>query len=239
VKLQGQKGRTMNRAFWNGKTAIGGLVAIVFGSGIFIGTQAQPATNPSPLRLPGHRYDLPATVITAAQIEAHKQSMLAVNETDVAMTMVKMGGGSDNGQIGVSVVLRPKGQVNKYYAVHDDVAEVYYVIAGKGTMKVGGTITDWERRPVSIENGEGSRGTTAMGAKDVALAKGDMLIIPAGTPHKWESSDEFTYYRRRARRSEGRSSLAGAGKGAVRQTEALRFIEDGFVAREAPKGNRL
>ena len=184
----------MNRALWNGKTAIGGLVAIALGLGIQIGTQAQPATNPSPLRLPGHRYDLPTTVITAAQIEAHKRSMLGVDETDVAMTMVKMGGGSDNAQIGVSVVLRPKGQVNKYYAVHDDVAEVYYVIAGKGTMKVGGTISDWERRPVSIENGEGSRGTTAVGAKDVALAKGDMLIIPAGTPHKWESSDEFTYY---------------------------------------------
>ena len=184
----------MNRALWNGKTAIGALVAIAFGLGIHIGTQAQPATSSSPLRLPGHRYDLPATVITAAQIEAHKRSMLAVDETDVAMTMVKMGGGSDNAQIGVSVVLRPKGQVNKYYAVHDDVAEVYYVIEGKGTMKVGGTITDWERRPVSIENGEGSRGTTAVGAKDVALAKGDMLIIPAGTPHKWESSDEFTYY---------------------------------------------
>jgi len=184
----------MNKALWNGKAAFGGLLAITLGLGVVIGTQAQPATNPSPLRLPGHRYDLPATVITAAQIEAHKQSMLAVNETDVAMTMVKMGGGSDNGQIGVSVVLRPKGQVNKYYAVHDDVAEVYYVIAGKGTMKVGGTITDWERRPVSVENGEGSRGTKAVGAKDVALAKGDMLIIPAGTPHKWESSDEFTYY---------------------------------------------
>src|SRR5258705_2822759 len=184
----------MNRALWNGKAATGGLVVIALGLGIQIGTQAQPATNPSPLRLPGHRYDLPATVITAAQIEAHKRSMLAVDETDVAMTMAKMGGGSDNAQIGVSVVLRPKGQVNKYYAVHDDVAEVYYVIEGKGTMKVGGTITDWERRPVSIENGEGSRGTTAVGGKDVALAKGDMLIIPAGTPHKWESSDEFTYY---------------------------------------------
>jgi hypothetical protein len=61
-------------------------------------------------------------------------------------------------------------------------------------MKVGGTITDWERRPISIENGEGSRGTTAVGAKDVTISKGDMLIIPAGTPHKWESSDEFTYY---------------------------------------------
>jgi mannose-6-phosphate isomerase-like protein (cupin superfamily) len=72
------------------------------------------------------------------------------------MTMVKMGGGSDNAQIGVSVVLRPRGELNKYYAVHDDVAEVYHVIEGKGTMKVGGTITDWERRPVSIENGQGA-----------------------------------------------------------------------------------
>ncbi len=184
----------MNRALWNGKTPIGGLAAIALGFGVLVATQAQPASAPSPLRLPGHRYDLPATVITAAQIEAHKQSMLAVKETDVAMTMAKMGGGFNNAQIGVSVVLRAKDGENKYYAVHDDVAEVYYVIEGKGTMKVGGTITDWERRPVSIENGEGSRGTTAVGAKDVRIAKGDMLIIPAGTPHKWESSDEFTYY---------------------------------------------
>src|SRR6185436_3342061 len=125
MKVQEDKGKTMKRALWNGKLAVGGLVAIVFGLGVHIGTQAQPATNPSPLRLPGHRYDLPATVITAAQIEAHKQSMVAVNETDVAMTMAKMGGASDNGQIGVSVVLRPKGAPNPYYAVHDDVAEVY------------------------------------------------------------------------------------------------------------------
>ena len=110
------------------------------------------------------------------------------------MNMVKAGGGSDKHQVGVSVVNRNKGQKNPNYAVHDDVAEVYYVIQGKGTMKVGGTITDWERRPVSVENGEGSRGTTAVGTKDVTIAKGDMLIIPAGTPHKWESSDEFTYY---------------------------------------------
>ena len=184
----------MNRALLSSKAAFGGLLAITLGLGVVIGTQAQPASNPSPLKLPGHRYDLPATVISAAQIEAHKQSMLAVKETDVAMTMVKMGGASDNAQIGVSVVLRPTDGENKYYAVHDDVAEVYYVIEGKGTMKVGGTITDWERRPVSIENGEGSRGTTAVGAKDVTLAKGDMLIIPAGTPHKWEKSEQFTYY---------------------------------------------
>ena len=174
--------------------ALGGLLAMTLGLGVVIGTQALPANSLSPLKLPGHRYDLPPTLITAAQIEAHKESMLAAKQTDIAMTMVKMGGASDNSQIGVSVVLRPKDGENKYYAIHDDVTEVYYVIAGKGTMKVGGTITDWERRPVSVENGEGSRGTMNVGARNVAIAKGDMLIIPAGTPHKWESSDEFTYY---------------------------------------------
>ena len=80
----------MSRTFWNSKIAMCGLTAIALGLGVVIGTQAQSANSPSPLKLPGHRYDLPATKISAAQIEAHKQSMLAVKETDVAMTMSKL-----------------------------------------------------------------------------------------------------------------------------------------------------
>jgi mannose-6-phosphate isomerase-like protein (cupin superfamily) len=185
----------MNCMVKNGKWALAGLGAAGFGLSALAVAWAQEAQiDTSPLELPGHRYDLPATLITAAQIEEHKQNMLAVDETDVAMTMVKMGGASDAYQVGVSMVVRPQGQVNQYYAVHDDVAEVYYVIEGKGRMKLGGTITDWERRPVSIENGQGSRGTVAVGAEDITIEQGDMLIIPAGTPHKWEYADEFTAY---------------------------------------------
>ncbi|NIW24320.1 MAG: hypothetical protein GWN29_06990, partial [Gammaproteobacteria bacterium] len=55
-------------------------------------------------------------------------------------------------------------------------------------------ITDWSRRPVSIENGRGSRGTTAVGSQDITIKAGDMLIIPAGTPHKWDFAEEFTSY---------------------------------------------
>ena len=156
--------------------------------------QAQGPNDSSPLVLPGHRYDLPATLITAAQIEAHKKNMIAAKNDDVPMNMVKAGGGSDRHQVGISVVNRNKGQKNPNYAVHDDVAEVYYVIEGKGRMKLGGKITDWKRRPVSAGNGRGSAGTTAVGARDVTIAKGDVLIIPAGTPHKWEDAEEFTSY---------------------------------------------
>jgi quercetin dioxygenase-like cupin family protein len=47
---------------------------------------------------------------------------------------------------------------------------------------------------VSAGNGRGSGGTTAVGARDITITKGDVLIIPAGTPHKWENADEFTSY---------------------------------------------
>ena len=171
--------------------AVGMLVTGVVAA---IPAQEQRANDPSPLVLPGHRYDLPATLITAAQIEAHKKNMIAAKDDDIPMNMVKAGGGSDTHQVGISVVTRARGQKNPNYAVHDDVAEVYYVLEGKGSMKLGGKITDWKRRPVSAGNGRGSAGTTAVGARDVTISKGDVLIIPAGTPHKWENAEEFTSY---------------------------------------------
>lgn len=167
---------------------------VVMGLAVSPGAQQRAASDPSPLELPGHRYDLPATLITAARIEAHKKNMIAAKNDDVPMNMVKAGGASDKHQVGVSVVYRDKGQKNPNYAVHDDVAEVYYVLEGKGHMKLGGKISDWKRRPVSAGNGRGSAGTTAVGSKDVTIAKGDVLIIPAGTPHKWEDAEEFTSY---------------------------------------------
>ena len=185
----------MNKSLWKSRPALGAFTAIAIGFVAHMFAQAQEAaSDEEPVVLPDHRYDLPATLITAAQIEQHKQDMMAVDETDVAMTMVPMGGGDEQYQVGVSMVVRYQGQSNQYYAVHDDVAEVYYVIEGRGRMKLGGTITDWERRPVSIENGRGSRGTNAVGSEDITIQAGDMLIIPAGTPHKWEYAEELTVY---------------------------------------------
>jgi mannose-6-phosphate isomerase-like protein (cupin superfamily) len=182
----------MNRTIW--KCCAAGIGIASMSVVALVGAPQQAAPDPSPVALPGHHYDLPATLITAAQIDAHKKNMIAAGNDDVPMNMVKAGGGSDKHQVGVSVVNRKKGQKNPNYAVHDDVAEVYYVVEGKGHMKLGGKISDWKRRPVSAGNGRGSAGTTAVGAKDVTIAKGDVLIIPAGTPHKWEDAEEFTSY---------------------------------------------
>jgi mannose-6-phosphate isomerase-like protein (cupin superfamily) len=147
-----------------------------------------------PLYLPNHHYDLPATLITAAQIQTHKAKMIADKDDDVPINMVKMGGAGDRHQVGISVVYRRQGQSNPTYAVHDDVAEVYHVLEGTGTMLLGGKLTDGKRRPTSAGNGMGSVGTRSDGAKEIRIAKGDVLIIPAGTPHRWLMADEFTSY---------------------------------------------
>jgi mannose-6-phosphate isomerase-like protein (cupin superfamily) len=147
-----------------------------------------------PLYLPNHHYDLPATLITAAQIQTHKAKMIADKDDDVPINMVKMGGAGDRHQVGISVVYRLKGQSNPTYAVHDDVAEVYHVLEGTGTMLLGGKLTDGKRRPTSAGNGMGSVGTRSDGAKEIRIARGDVLIIPAGTPHRWLMADEFTSY---------------------------------------------
>jgi mannose-6-phosphate isomerase-like protein (cupin superfamily) len=156
--------------------------------------QTQQAIPNDPLQLPDHRYDLPATLLTAAQLAAHQAKMLADKDDDVPMNMVKAGGGSDRHQVGLSIVHRAKGQSNPNFAVHDDVAEVYHVLEGKGRMLLGGKILDWQRRPTSPGNGRGSGGTKSEGSKEIQIAKGDVLIIPAGTPHRWLMADEFTAY---------------------------------------------
>jgi len=155
-------------------------------------TGAQQGAS-EPLYLPGHNYDLPATLIAAADLQAAKTKMLAAKTNDVPVKMVNMGGLGGKHQMGVSLVYRLKGETNSY-AVHDQVAEVYHVLEGSGTLLLGGKLKDAKRRPISGGNGPGLSGDVAEGSVEMHIAKGDVLIIPAGTPHKVKMTDEFMLY---------------------------------------------
>ena len=122
-----------------------------------------------------------------------KTKMLAAKTNDVPVKMVNMGGSGGKHQVGVSIVYCLKGESNAY-AVHDQVAEVYHVLEGSGTLLLGGTLKDAKRRPVSGGNGPGLSGEVADGSAEMHIAKGDVLIIPAGTPHKVKMTDEFMLY---------------------------------------------
>jgi mannose-6-phosphate isomerase-like protein (cupin superfamily) len=63
---------------------------------------------------------------------------------------------------------------------HAHCFDIAFVRAGSGMTQVGGTIVN----PKDDPSGPGEiRGTGVTGARDVAIANGDIVVVPRGTPH--------------------------------------------------------
>ncbi|NOT47993.1 MAG: hypothetical protein HOP17_09650 [Acidobacteria bacterium] len=74
--------------------------------------------------------------------------------------------------------------------VHDLDTDIIYVLDGAATIVTGGTSID----PKTVEPNE-HRGTSIDGGEIRQLKKGDVLIIPKGTPHWFKQVDgTFLYY---------------------------------------------
>ena len=64
-------------------------------------------------------------------------------------------------------------------AVHEKDAELMVVLEGTGDIVTGGKVVDEKR-----VNANNLGGPSITGGKSQAVAKGDMLIVPANTPHQ-------------------------------------------------------
>ena len=129
----------------------------------------------------------PATDVKADQIEATLRDQIVAFRpvVDTAIRTVDAGGHN----VGVGLVYR-QGPARGGSAAHDKVSEVYYILEGAGTLVTGGTLTEPNRREggaavVTGINGPGVSGTRIQGGVSRRIAKGDVVIIPAGAPHWW------------------------------------------------------
>ena len=66
-------------------------------------------------------------------------------------------------------------------AVHEKEAELVYVLDGTGTMTTGGTVVGEKRT-----NATNLSGTSIEGGTIQTINKGDVTIIPEGTPHQFK-----------------------------------------------------
>lgn len=79
--------------------------------------------------------------------------------------------------------------------IHEKNADIIYVLGGGATFITGGTIVD----PKTVAAGE-IRGREIQGGQTRKLAKGDVIIVPEGTPHWFKEVDApLTYYVVKAR----------------------------------------
>lgn len=68
---------------------------------------------------------------------------------------------------------------NDLNEVHDGSDDIYYVLKGTATLRLGGALVDANE----ISPGEW-RSKTAAGGKTVTIKKGDLIFVPRGTPHQ-------------------------------------------------------
>jgi mannose-6-phosphate isomerase-like protein (cupin superfamily) len=138
---------------------------------------------------------LPATDIKAADIQAALKEEIAKNLTDMPIRTVDVGGQN----VSIAVVHRDKGTNLGGMASHDVVTEVYYIVEGSGTFVTGGSLVKPQKREDSSDtvrqlSGPGFAGAGIQGGASRRVAKGDMIVIPARTPHGFSEVQEAITY---------------------------------------------
>jgi len=137
-----------------------------------------------------------STIMSKAEVDAtlgQGLANLATGRTvsDIVMRHIGVG----NGNMGVSVVQRSKTEATGVESgiAHVDLDEIYYIVAGEGTMVTGGEFVD-KQTSVSSLLGPMERGEIRGGVLQ-KVKPGDIAIIPKGMPHGWHemTTDTISY----------------------------------------------
>jgi hypothetical protein len=132
----------------------------------------------------GAQDSLPATDVTAAQIQAFLKALPRDVVSDKVIRAVDVGGY----RVGVFGVFRPKNVPGEAILHETKVTEIYQMLDGAATLVTGGTIVDAHKQGAAIGH-TSMRGPRIEGGVSRRVSKGDVIIIPGRTPH-WFSSLE-------------------------------------------------
>ena len=91
------------------------------------------------------------------------------------------------GKASVAMLHRVKPEASAL--IHDHVTETYYILSGSGTIVTGGRLGDAKPTDLSRVNAGMSQTGSRIGGDARQVKPGDIIIIPAGTPHSFSALD--------------------------------------------------
>jgi len=132
----------------------------------------QPAPKPNPQPAPQSSQKPTQTFASAADVKAliaKAKSERKPNQPTVAEPILELGGYDGHLEYRASV-----GNA----ALHEDEAELFYVIDGSATLTTGGKLTNEKRTDAANLSGTAIEGGTPRN-----ISKGDWILVPENTPH--------------------------------------------------------
>jgi mannose-6-phosphate isomerase-like protein (cupin superfamily) len=132
--------------------------------------QAGPAATPPPAPAPGSAGIFRANADLQAALARSIANGGALASASITLT--------DEYRSSLVRRTEPNGAI-----AHPGNTELHYIVEGSGTVVTGGTVVRREGVPATIEGGESHR-----------VVKGDIIIIPAGSAHRYsEIVEPITY----------------------------------------------
>ncbi len=139
----------------------------------------------------------PGTYIPVSELQAYTKKAIAEKLVDQQVRDIELG----KAHVGIGMVHRGKldAPAKDSVAEHDLVSEVYHIVDGSATLKLGPDITNMVRRPATLEtvrlfNGPGNNGSEIRNGATYNLKVGDVVVIPAGTGHQFTKIDDHITY---------------------------------------------
>lgn len=137
----------------------------------------------------------PGTFIGKAELDAYLKRGIASRITDQQVRSIDIG----KSNLGLGMVFRERRSASDSVAEHDLVSEVYHIIEGHATLKLGPDLVGASRRPASsktvrVQNGPGNGADEIRDGVAYDLSPGDVVVIPAGTGHQFTKiADPISY----------------------------------------------
>ena len=101
-----------------------------------------------------------------------------VDHDKVTATLAKGGPLAKGGNFTVVTNFRTMGAAPE---IHEKTTHIWYVLDGSATYVTGGTLIGAKAPSAGT-----TKGTNIEGGKTMQLTKGDVIVIPPGTPHWWK-----------------------------------------------------
>jgi mannose-6-phosphate isomerase-like protein (cupin superfamily) len=135
------------------------------------------------LSLASEQAQVPAIHITREQHEAALKEQVSKNVVDQPIKAADVLGGK------ASVAMLHRAKPETSALIHDHVTETYYILSGSGTLVTGGQLGGAKPTDLTRVNAGMSQTGTRIGGDVRKVKPGDIILIPAGTPHSFSELD--------------------------------------------------